>query len=1099
MASQLPCKKNNANGFTFYVSLVSQANMKIFQANPTLAAGDVKIGIDDGAPVNLNTLPAVDADFTKRVKVTLNQAETNGDNLTIIFSDAAGDEWCDLIMNIQTVTNQFDALSTAAALTTVDGKIDTVDTVVDAIKAKTDNLPASPAAVGSAMTLANDAITAAKFDETTAFPLKSADTGSTTVARTGADSDTLKTISDQVDGVATGANLAIVDGVVDAILVDTADMQLKLGTPVTSVSADIAAVKSDTAAVLIDTADIQPKIGTPVSTIAGDIAGVQADTDDIQSKIGAPVGASVSADIAAVKSQTAAIEADTQDIQTQIGTAGDGLTNLGGMSTTMRGQVNAEVDTALADYDAPTYAELTARTLPSADYFDPAADTVALVTKVNELGVTAKADVNAEVDQALLDYDSSNGVAKQSTVEGIQNNTRAVVSLPQPAMIPSAGNNVYRIDALHYDSTGNMEDADNNDIGLDLETSGGVDKSGLLYKEFACTNPLDNSGISGYKKLERTGVGRYFCFMKIASTEGVEQLIHMFAMDENAVRLYFTRNNNVLAENPGTATLADNATNKDIIAEALKERDVSGVTAVSGSIYKDVVDDIGDVQTDTTAILADTADMQPKLGTPVTSVSADIAAIKADTGAVLVDTADMQPKLGTPVVSISADIAAIQSDVDGITGDVGDVQTDVTAILADTSDMQPKLGTPVTSVSADIAAIKSDTGAILVDTADIQPKIGTPVSTIAGDIAGVQSDTDDIQAKIGTPVGASVSADIAAVKADTAAVLIDTADMQPKLGTPAVSISADIAAVKSDVGDVQSDVTDILADTADMQPKLGTPVTSIAADIAGVQADTDDIQSKIGTPAGASVSADIAAISGDIGSMQSDVDDILADTADMQPKIGTPVTSVSADIASVKSDTGAILVDTADMQPKIGTPVGTIAGDIAGVQSDTNAINTKLGAPAGASVSADVAAVQSTANTIESDVDAINVLVTAIDAVTSIIPDGGAMTSIARESTLATIISDIADTLAAVETVQTTLDNPMDGLTALKTAINAIPAETLASLTDGTKTLQECIRETLAYCAGKLIRVGNVYTYYNSAGTTPVFAFNATSTERTRV
>jgi hypothetical protein len=94
MASMLPCKKNTA-GYTFYVSLVSQADTKLAQANPTLAAGDVKIAIDDGAPANLATLPVVDADFTKRVKVVLNAAETNGDNLTIVFSDAADAEWCD--------------------------------------------------------------------------------------------------------------------------------------------------------------------------------------------------------------------------------------------------------------------------------------------------------------------------------------------------------------------------------------------------------------------------------------------------------------------------------------------------------------------------------------------------------------------------------------------------------------------------------------------------------------------------------------------------------------------------------------------------------------------------------------------------------------------------------------------------------------------------------------------------------------------------------------------------------------------------------------------------------------------------------------------
>lgn len=48
-------------------------------------------------------------------------------------------------------------------------------------------------------TLAADSITASTFDESTAFPLKSADTGSTKVARTGADSDTLETLSDQID------------------------------------------------------------------------------------------------------------------------------------------------------------------------------------------------------------------------------------------------------------------------------------------------------------------------------------------------------------------------------------------------------------------------------------------------------------------------------------------------------------------------------------------------------------------------------------------------------------------------------------------------------------------------------------------------------------------------------------------------------------------------------------------------------------------------------------------------------------------------------------------------------------------------------------
>ena len=76
--------------------------------------------------------------------------------------------------------------------------------------------------------LADDAITAAKFDESTAFPLKSADTGATALARTGADSDTLETLSDQMDAIKTETASILEDtgtdgvvltaGAVDAIL-----------------------------------------------------------------------------------------------------------------------------------------------------------------------------------------------------------------------------------------------------------------------------------------------------------------------------------------------------------------------------------------------------------------------------------------------------------------------------------------------------------------------------------------------------------------------------------------------------------------------------------------------------------------------------------------------------------------------------------------------------------------------------------------------------------------------------------------------------------------------------------------------------------------
>ena len=110
MPSYVPAKKNTA--FITYVGLPSHDNALVLQANPTLAPGDVKVAIDDGAPANLATLPVVDADFTKRVKVSLSAAEMNGDNITVIFSDASGGEWCDLLINIQTADRQINDLPT---------------------------------------------------------------------------------------------------------------------------------------------------------------------------------------------------------------------------------------------------------------------------------------------------------------------------------------------------------------------------------------------------------------------------------------------------------------------------------------------------------------------------------------------------------------------------------------------------------------------------------------------------------------------------------------------------------------------------------------------------------------------------------------------------------------------------------------------------------------------------------------------------------------------------------------------------------------------------------------------------------------------------
>lgn len=109
MTSYDPPKKNTA--FIMYLGLPSQGTAAVFQTNPTLAAGDVKVSIDGGALANLATLPVVTPAASKMVKLALSSGEMNGDNITVVFSDAAGAEWYDTIINIQTAVRQIDDLA----------------------------------------------------------------------------------------------------------------------------------------------------------------------------------------------------------------------------------------------------------------------------------------------------------------------------------------------------------------------------------------------------------------------------------------------------------------------------------------------------------------------------------------------------------------------------------------------------------------------------------------------------------------------------------------------------------------------------------------------------------------------------------------------------------------------------------------------------------------------------------------------------------------------------------------------------------------------------------------------------------------------------
>ena len=97
MLSYAPPKRGEA--FVFETALTSQATGTTFKSSPTLAAGDVKVRVDGGTLSNITTLPTASG---KIVTDSLSAAEMTGDNISVIFSDAAGSEWCDQHIAIQT-------------------------------------------------------------------------------------------------------------------------------------------------------------------------------------------------------------------------------------------------------------------------------------------------------------------------------------------------------------------------------------------------------------------------------------------------------------------------------------------------------------------------------------------------------------------------------------------------------------------------------------------------------------------------------------------------------------------------------------------------------------------------------------------------------------------------------------------------------------------------------------------------------------------------------------------------------------------------------------------------------------------------------------
>ncbi len=100
-----------ATAYKLYVGLTDQSNTKLLKANPTIAAGDFKVSKDGGAFANLTTLPSVNPAGGTAVMIDLSATEMTADSVVISCIDAAGAEWCDLLITLQPTVRQLDDLA----------------------------------------------------------------------------------------------------------------------------------------------------------------------------------------------------------------------------------------------------------------------------------------------------------------------------------------------------------------------------------------------------------------------------------------------------------------------------------------------------------------------------------------------------------------------------------------------------------------------------------------------------------------------------------------------------------------------------------------------------------------------------------------------------------------------------------------------------------------------------------------------------------------------------------------------------------------------------------------------------------------------------
>lgn len=145
--------------------------------------------------------------------------------------------------------------------------------------------------------------------------------------------------------------------------------------------------------------------------------------------------------------------------------------------------------------------------------------------------------------------------AIKSSVLGIQNNTRLTASVPNQMVKPDSGAKVYKVNINLYDSAGNLEDPDADEIKVTITNPSGVVRNNLI-----------DGFVSGNYYATKDSVGQYSFELQMTDSQICEPLSFAFDYVEEGSALNAMRASEIVPEAQSSG-LSLEGTSQSILAD----------------------------------------------------------------------------------------------------------------------------------------------------------------------------------------------------------------------------------------------------------------------------------------------------------------------------------------------------------------------------------------------------------------------------------------------------------------------------------------------------------------------------------------------------